>query len=204
MYLAQNERGTWTAIVQVNGRRRKVTRRTKADARREALKLELALGGAPRRHLTVTELLADWQTSNPMSHTFRADAERIITALPATFTTRDIDTVTPRTVEQLHATLADQGLTPHRVRRAHEVLSSAWTLAMRWEAADTNPFAKVPKPAVTRRGDTTPTVDDVRAILTAAEPNPRLHLYLVLAAVTGARRGELCGLRWAQHHGDTT
>lgn len=43
-----------------------------------------------------------------------------------------------------------------------------------------------------------PTVAEVRAIITAAEELDTTYAtMLLLAAVTGARRGELCGLRWS-------
>jgi integrase len=49
-----------------------------------------------------------------------------------------------------------------------------------------------------QRGGTT-SVDHVAGLLaTALERNPKLGLFLRLAVVLGARRGELCALRW-QH-----
>jgi integrase len=43
-----------------------------------------------------------------------------------------------------------------------------------------------------------PTVDEVRTLLRAAEDsNPELASLIFVAATTGCRRGELCGLRWS-------
>ena len=39
--------------------------------------------------------------------------------------------------------------------------------------------------------------DVQRLIAAAQQPSPILALAIVLAAVTGARRGELCALRWS-------
>jgi integrase len=43
-----------------------------------------------------------------------------------------------------------------------------------------------------------PTPEDVAVLLAAAEKrDPDLGMFVRMAAVTGARRGELCGLRWS-------
>jgi integrase len=49
------------------------------------------------------------------------------------------------------------------------------------------------------RSPTSPTPTDVAAVIAAAKGQEMdlLALYMRLAAVTGARRGELCGLQWA-------
>ena len=42
-----------------------------------------------------------------------------------------------------------------------------------------------------------PTVAEVQALIeTAEQDDPDMAAFIALAAVTGARRGELCGLRW--------
>ena len=49
-----------------------------------------------------------------------------------------------------------------------------------------------------------PTPDELRTLLDhVAERDPQLHVLLVLAAFTGARRAELLGLRWHNVHFDT-
>ena len=89
-------------------------------------------------------------------------------------------------------------MTAKTVRNIHSILSGAFATAVRWEWIDRNPAesAKLPK--------------------TQQRPQPRhlarrcreghrrrsrvlsgLAVYLWLAAITGARRGELCGLQWA-------
>jgi len=49
-----------------------------------------------------------------------------------------------------------------------------------------------------------PTPADVAALLAyTAEADPLLHLFVVLAATTGARRGQLLALRWTDIDFDT-
>jgi integrase len=53
-------------------------------------------------------------------------------------------------------------------------------------------------PQVRQRPGVAPSVEAVRAIVAAAEDrDPRLAPLLMLGALTGMRRGELCALRWS-------
>ncbi len=85
------------------------------------------------------------------------------------------------------------------IRQVHSILSGAFATAVRWEWIDRNPAssAKLPKPR--HRSPSSPTPGDVAKVIAAARDLQMelLALYLWLAAVTGARRGELCGLQWA-------
>src|SRR5690242_20710915 len=70
--------------------------------------------------------------------------------------------------------------------------------AVRWEWIDRNPASTAQLPKATTRAPSSPEPEAVaRVIATARELGlDLLGLYLWLAAVTGARRGELCGLQW--------
>jgi integrase len=92
-----------------------------------------------------------------------------------------------------------RSMSPKTIRQIHAILSGAFAAAVRWEWIDRNPAssAKLPKPR--HRSPTSPTPTDVAAVIAAAKGQELdlLALYMWLAAVTGARRGELCGLQWA-------
>ena len=102
---------------------------------------------------------------------------------------------------------ARAGCQPHRcrpmsgmtIRQIHAILSGAFTAAVRWEWIDRNPAASAKLPKAPHRSPTSPTPATVAAVIAAARDQELdlLALYLWLAAVTGARRGELCGLQWA-------
>jgi integrase len=67
----------------------------------------------------------------------------------------------------------------------------------RWNLIPNNVARKARPPAVHTEQISAPDAEQVRAILTEAEKvEPMLAALLALAAVTGARRGELCALRW--------
>jgi integrase len=90
-----------------------------------------------------------------------------------------------------------RGLTGSTVRRIHGVARRALTVGMRWGWLASNPaFVAVPPQAI-RRPIQPPGSDDVRRLLAEArDAGPDLAVFLLVAATTGARRGEICGLRW--------
>ena len=67
-----------------------------------------------------------------------------------------------------------------------------------WGWIDHNPMALATRPAVRRLDLQPPQVAQAeRLIDTAMAEDPELGLFLVLAVVLGARRGEVCRLRWS-------
>jgi integrase len=90
-------------------------------------------------------------------------------------------------------------MSPKTIRQIHAILSGAFVAAVRWEWIDRNPAASAKLPKTRHRSPTSPTPTDVAAVIAAAKGQELdlLALYVWLAAVTGARRGELCGLQWA-------
>ena len=85
------------------------------------------------------------------------------------------------------------------VRQIHAILSGAFTAAVRWEWIDRNPAASAKLPKTRPRSPASPEPATVATVIATARDLglDLLALYLWLAAVTGARRGELCALRWA-------
>jgi integrase len=83
------------------------------------------------------------------------------------------------------------------IRQIHSILSAAFAAALRWEWADRNPAAsaKVTTPALKRQPAVPPEVVAAVIAEAAAEGRPQVALYLWLAAITGARRGELCAVQ---------
>lgn len=95
--------------------------------------------------------------------------------------------------------LCDRGgpLSAASVRRIHVVVHAALEQGVAWEWLLFNPAAKA-SPGRVERPDVVPAdTAEVLTLLDKAErTDPDLAVFLVLAAVTGARRGELCALRW--------
>ncbi len=87
---------------------------------------------------------------------------------------------------------------PATVRQVHAVIRRALHQAERWGWISRNPAALASPPKLVRVEIRPPSPDQVARILRAArDEDSMLGLAVWLAAVTGARRGELCGLRWS-------
>jgi len=189
--------------------------RTKCEAGRveAALKTKVAEGrsrGTAAR--TVADLVERWyqwrQGVKEISPTTlegyrRQIDQRIIPAL-GRIPVRRLDV---ETLDGFYAELRRRGkaggqpLSPSTVRAVHTVLSGSLRRAVAWGWIPHNPARLATPPSVQRSDVAPPPVQQVAGLLaTALERNPRLGLLLRLAVVLGARRGELCALRW--HHVD--
>ena len=83
------------------------------------------------------------------------------------------------------------------VRNIAGVLSSAFARAIKWGLVTKNPVADS-EPPVPKKSYVVALTPGQQALLIAAATNPWcLGTFLELAAATGARRGELLALRWA-------
>jgi integrase len=86
---------------------------------------------------------------------------------------------------------------PGTIRQIHSILSGAFDAAKRWKWVDENPAESARLPTITqvKRPATSPT--DVARVIAEGRTRERhqIALYLWLAAITGARRGELCAVQ---------
>jgi integrase len=88
-------------------------------------------------------------------------------------------------------------LAPNTVVRAHAVLRRALAQGVKWGWLTVNAAANASPPRAHKQQLDLPEPGDVaRLIELAVKVNPALPTYFRLAAATGARRGELCALRW--------
>jgi integrase len=111
--------------------------------------------------------------------------------------------LTPLHLERLYRTLMAEGgqngrpLSPKTVLRVHRVIRKAIGDAERKGILQRNVARLADKPSIAQLDTERPawTPDELRMFLAAAEGDELFALYR-LAALTGMRRGELCGLRW--------
>ena len=97
-----------------------------------------------------------------------------------------------------YTALLRSGRAPRTVRHHHALIHAALQRALRWDLVDRNVADAVQPPTVPPANISTPTPADVQRLLAAAaDHDPLLAVLLAVAATTGARRGELCGLRWS-------
>lgn len=105
--------------------------------------------------------------------------------------------LTAANLDLLYAKLTAKGLKATSVRRVHALVGAALHQAELWDLVDRNVARRASPPPVRSARITAPTPTEVQAIVTAAEKiEPGLAALLMVAALTGCRRGELCALRW--------
>ncbi len=101
-------------------------------------------------------------------------------------------------LDDLYRAMKEKGSSPKTVRNHHALLAAALHQAVRWGWVRRNVAEMAKPPRVTQRVVRPPSVDAVRQLVVAAEErDPRLAPLLMMAALTGMRRGELCALRWS-------
>ena len=106
-----------------------------------------------------------------------------------------VERLRPVDVQQLHSQLRAAGLSEGSIGRVHHILRAALNWAEHLDLIVRNPAAKVERPRGAKPDINPPApADVVRMITEASKP---LALFLRLGALTGARRGQLCGLRWS-------
>ncbi len=106
--------------------------------------------------------------------------------------------LTARHLDRLYAKLTAKGNKATTVRRVHALISVALTQARKWQLVASNVARDASPPSIDPVPVEAPDADAVRAMIAAAEKvEPALAALLFLAAATGARRGELCALRWS-------
>ena len=100
-------------------------------------------------------------------------------------------------IDHFYADLAKAGLSPLTIRKSHAILSASFNQALKWGWRDRNPVDRASPPGLRGREIHPPTPAELGRLLEACDGvNPDLGSLIHVAATTGARRGELCGLRW--------
>jgi integrase len=191
----------------VTGKHRYVSRTVrgaKRDAQRLLTKLTTELDDhGPTTRNTVNELLIahvdHLEARGRQARTIEGyrTIVRGVEADPILGTT-PLDRVTVKAIDNYYNRLAHRGLAPGTILRYHSLLRSAYKQAMAWGWTATSPIQLATPPSVPRVGRKIATPEIVGQLLeeTRKSRNPENHVAFRLLAATGARRGEMCGLRW--------
>ncbi len=193
--------------------RQKYVTRTFRGGKREAeealarLVTEVPGGSHAAQDTTVGDLLREWLAlAKPeLSPTTARGYDWIITTyiLP-TLEKVPLARLKTSQLDRFYAKLRDEGgqdgkpLSAATVRQVHAILRRALQQGVRWGWIGANPAALASPPRVRSRQLAPPKPDGVVKLIDKAEADdPDFACYLLLAATTGARRGELCALRWS-------
>lgn len=216
--------GAYEVVVNIghdrDGKRLQVSRSLRMPERkripREVLDLEAQLRGRVRAgdfttpHTTVGEALDAWyaHVEEDLSPTTRVGYKRSIRLyLKPHIGSLKLSSLTTERCDSLYRALRDHGgaegapLAPATVRQTHAVLRKALRQAEVWGWTNRNPAALATPPTVKRPPVDAPTIEQIEALIATADDD--LAFLIRLAAGTGMRRAELCGLRWSDYDGES-
>jgi integrase len=179
-------------------------------AAEDALRLfigELGLAPESVTDATVADLAHRWSAvARPnLSPTTMEEYDRLIAKIivPQLGLTK-LRALRPAQLDALYAMLLAKGgakgksLSPATVHHVHRLLHRILRQGVRWGWLVANPAANATPPRVPKPELDVPGADEVLLLLArVADIDPDLGTLLRVAAVTGARRGELCALRWS-------
>ena len=204
--------GVWELVVQLprdatTARAPQLSRTvqgTKREAQRAlaALVAEVSAGKVSASNATLSELLVRWLevVDDQLSPTTVREYRRLVrTMLDPDLGKLSLRKVTTQRLDAYYASLVrERELSPASIRHIHAVLRGALGQGVKWGWIPTNPAAAASPPKLRHREITPPAIADTRALLLAAdEHDPEFGALLRVIAATGARRGEVCGLRWS-------
>ena len=127
---------------------------------------------------------------------YRRVAENQI--LPA-LGSRRITKLTVEEIDAFYRALAKKGYSYSTIHQTHIVLRRVLDTAVRWKWINYNPARDAKPPRVAKAEPVPVPLAMIPVLLeAAAEYNTELAACIALAADTGARRGELCAVRWSK------
>jgi integrase len=208
----QKRRGVWEVRVftgrDARGRPSQISR-TIHGGKREAMRVAREMEGTPARvssgGRSVGDVLDAWVRQNletwaPSSA--RDQQSRVRGIKNDQIARLPVARLSVGDVERWHTRLRDGGMRDAGIKNQHGVLRAALAHAVRWGWVGTNVASMARLRSTKAPVRSAMTLDDVRAVMAAAETiDPAAALMLRIAAVSGARRAELAALRWTDLRG---
>jgi integrase len=178
-----------------------------ADAALRKFMAEIDKGRTKLDNPTLDKVLSAWMSNrrNATPLTRAGDQGYIDKRIVPAIGKIRLDRLKASDLDRAYTRWLDEGLSPATVRKLHAIISSALHQAVKWEWIDraVSELASPPstKPTITRFIAPGELAELIQA---ARDVNPTLAMAISLGAVTGARRGELCALRWSNVDFDTS
>lgn len=192
--IVQIPSGAWRWRIMINGVRYSGTASTAAAARLARVHAEIDSGGTPVSSPMVGDMLNQHIAASKRAETTLANWRWALEHMPESFLGRVARDVKAPIVAALWRQMAGQP--PHMLVKTANLCSTAWQDALMLGAVDHNPFRLIAPPTPPRAADITPPEPEhVDALIKAADP--WFRTWLLIAAYTGARGGEVCALQWA-------
>lgn len=116
-----------------------------------------------------------------------------------------LERLTPAVLDHQYRAWQRDGLAPATVRQLHAIVSAVLAQGVKWGWLSESPAKRTSPPSVYRPRRKALSLDELQAMLSRAELDGGrgsvLATAVALGALTGARRGELCALRWSDWDG---
>ncbi len=182
------------------------TKRHAEDVMRQLL-VEVGAGADASTEGSVAELVGKWLeiTGDSLSPTTLNEYKRLLYRhiLP-NFGTRKVRGLRASDLDAFYTRLKKSGgvngrpLSAQSVRHIHTLIHRILSQAVKWGWASSNPASQASPPKVRSNQIIVPSVDQVVSLIESAKlSDEAFGCLLRLAAITGARRGELCALKWS-------
>ncbi len=156
--------------------------------------------GPPTRDATLRDLLVAWWEHGQMNWSIATAAgyeSRIGIIVNSPLGHVRLEELSTQRLDRWYAGLIAAGQSPANIKNHHSLLRRACQQGLKWGWLNTNPATLASPPRVLRPQVRAMRPDDVTAVIRAAKKiSPLAGLILRIAAVTGARRGEVAGLQW--------
>jgi integrase len=190
-----------------SGKLRQVSRTTRkgiADARRLRARLitEISKGEHGGTTGTLGSLLDAWlahaEDLGRSPTTIAGYRKKIEATIRPELGDRVLDKLTAHDLDSFYGALLGRGASAATVMHYHRIISAALATAERWGWVQRNVAKLARPPAVLQKELTIPPPERVQALIQAAaeSKSPEWATVITMAALTGLRRGELCGLKW--------
>jgi integrase len=148
---------------------------------------------------TVGRLLDEWlENLDPAlaQNTVEVYKKRVDKQIRPALGTIRLDQLDTHMIDAFYTKLLSGGLSARSVQLVHSVLRAVLQRGVDWDWLPINPAVRARPPKVVIAEKVALTAEQVAAIYEAAE-EPAVKVAIALAATTGMRRGEVCGLKWS-------
>ena len=190
----------------VTGSPRQATRtfrgtKKQADSALAEFVRDLGRGEVSTDRSTLAQYLERWldhiaPTKSPTTvRNYRGKIKRINEKLGST----QLSKLTAQHLDRAYRQWLDEGLHPTTVHHIHGVISAALNQAVKWSIVPHAVTKQASPPPLRNTPKVVPSPEVIQGLISAAERRgqPVLAAAIAVAATTGARRGELLGLRWS-------
>jgi integrase len=166
----------------------------------------------PRTDLTIRQAVAQWLEVVDLADTTRERYDDLIRLyVDPVLGDRPAAKLDAQVLERLYARLQKcrslcdgrrpaghvcRPLSSSTVRKVHYIVRGALDRAVRWQQLGINRAELVDPPAPAPTEPDPPSPEEAAALLNDAWSDPEWGLFLWLTMLSGARRGEVCALRW--------